>query len=229
MANQETKEEVEFWDEEAEKSKEEKKQEREKKAKEFKQREKPKVNLDGEKVRDGLAQLILTVVELLRELMEKQAIRRIEKGTLNDKQIEDLGNTFQALRKEIEKLKKYFNLEDEDLDMDLGPLTIRGDDDEKGKASVVEILDRLLGKGVVVKGDVVISVAEVDLISLNLGLLLASIDKAQELYGNSNTSKLRKELEEAKKENEILRKSQPFTSHEVSGNEKLKREKSKNK
>jgi hypothetical protein len=206
MANQEAKEEIEFWDEESKKTKEEKKEERERKSREFKQREKPKVNLDGEKVRDGLAQLILTVVELLRELMEKQAIRRIEKGTLNDKQIEDLGNTFQALRREIEKLKKYFNLEDEDLDLDIGPLTIRGDDDEKGKASVVEILDRLLGKGVIVKGDIVISVAEVDLISLNLGLLLASIDKAQELYGNSNSSKLRKELDELKKENERLRK-----------------------
>jgi hypothetical protein len=202
--------ETEFWNEEADegsgKSKEERKKEREKKAKEFKKREKPKVNLDGEKVRDGLAQLILTVVELLRELMEKQAIRRIEKGTLNEKQIEDLGNTFSALRKEIEKLKKYFNLKDEDLDLDLGPLTIRGDDDEKGKASVVEILDRLLGKGVVVKGDIVISVAEVDLISLNLGLLLASIDKAHELYGNSSSSKLRRELEELRKENIELRK-----------------------
>jgi len=211
MANQETKQKEEqatkFWnEEEVKKTKEDKKKERERKSKEFKQRAKPKVNLDGEKVRDGLAQLILTVVELLRELMEKQAIRRIEKGTLNDKQIEDLGNTFQALRKEIEKLKKYFNLKDEDLDLDLGPLTIRGDDDEKGKASVVEILDRLLGKGVIVKGDVVISVADVDLISLNLGLLLASIDKAQELYGVSSTEKLKKEVEELKKENEKLKK-----------------------
>jgi len=214
MAQQETqqkeKQEVEFWDEEAEakKTKEEKKKEVERKKKEFKQKAKPRVNLDGEKVRDGLAQLILTVVELLRELMEKQAIRRIEKGTLNDKQIEDLGNTFQALRKEIEKLKKYFNLKDEDLDLDLGPLTIRGDNDEKGKASVVELLDRLLGKGVVIKGDVVISVADVDLISLNLGLLLASIDKAKELYGVSSTEKLRKELEELKKENERLKKKE---------------------
>jgi len=223
MANQEVKEEVEFWDEEVKKTRDERKKERERKSKEFKQREKPKVKLDGEKVRDGLAQLILTVVELLRELMEKQAIRRIEKGTLNDKQIEDLGNTFQALRKEIEKLKKYFNLKDEDLDMDLGPLTIRGDDDEKGKASVVEILDRLLGKGVIVKGDIVISVAEVDLISLNLGLLLASIDKAQELYGNSSSAKLRRELDELKKENENLRNSQSFNSNEVSGNEELKK------
>jgi len=203
MANQEES----FWkEEEVKKTKEEKKEERERKKEEFKKREKPKINLDGEKVRDGLAQLILTVVELLRELMEKQAIRRIEKGSLNDKQIEDLGNTFQSLRKEIEKLKKYFNLKDEDLDLDLGPLTIRGDNDEKGKASVVELLDRLLEKGVVVKGDVVISVAEVDLISLNLGLLLASIDKAQELYGNSSSSKLKKELDELKKENEILKK-----------------------
>lgn len=203
MAQQKEEQATKFWkDEELEKETREKKKEIE----ERKRFPGKKIHLDGEKVRDGLAQLILTVVELLRELMEKQAIRRIEKGTLNEKQIEDLGNTFQSLKREIEKLKKYFNLEDEDLDINLGPLTIRDDEGETGKASVVEILDRLLGKGVVVKGDVIISVAEVDLIALNLGLLLASIDKAHELYSASSTEQLRKEVEKLKEENEKLKK-----------------------
>jgi hypothetical protein len=174
-----------------------------------KPRQKPKVNLDGEKIRNGLGQLVLTVVELLRELMEKQAIRRIEKGKLTEEQIEKLGNNFKRLKQEIESLKGYFDLEDDDIGLDLGPITLI--EEENGKVSVVEILDRLLGKGVVVKGDVIISVADVDLISLNLGLLLASIDKAQELYGNS-TNKMREEMVKLKEENENLRKSKNLSS-----------------
>lgn len=165
-------------------------------------KEKPKkIKLESEKVRDGLAQLVLTVVELLRELMEKQAIRRIEAGRLTEEQIENLGNTFMGLKKEIEKLKDYFKLEDEDLNLSLGPLTVKGETTDE-KTSVVEILDRLLGKGVVVRGDVVISVAEVDLVSLNIGLLLASIDKAKELYSRDvNTEQLEEEVKKLREEN----------------------------
>jgi hypothetical protein len=163
---------------------------------------KPKVNLEGEKIRNGLGQLVLTVIELLRELMEKQAIRRIEKGKLTEEQIERLGKNFKRLKAEIEKFKEFFEIEDEDIGLDLGPVTLV--EDESGKASVVEILDRLLGKGVVVRGDVIISVADVDLIALNLGLLLASIDKASELYGTS-TKRLNEEVRKLREENERLR------------------------
>lgn len=198
MVQEKKEQETEFWDEEElKKESQEKKRERE----ERKRTPSKKINLEGEKVRDGLAQLILTVVELLRELMEKQAIRKIEGGTLTENQIEDLGNTFMALKKEIEKLKKYFKLEDEDLNIGLGPLTVREEEGESGKVSVVELLDRLIGKGVVVRGDVVISVAEVDLIALNLGLLLASIDKARELYGSPETKQLEEEIRKLKEEN----------------------------
>jgi hypothetical protein len=135
--------------------------------------------------------------------MEKQAIRRIEHGSLTEGQIEDLGNTFMALKEELKKLKEYFKLEDEDLNIDLGPIMTRPAEDETqaGKVSAVEILDRLLGKGVVVKGDVVISVAEVDLLSLNLGLLLASIDKARELYSAPETRQLEEEVRKLREEN----------------------------
>jgi hypothetical protein len=178
---------------------------KEEKTKKAGKKEKPKnkINLEGEKLRSGLAQLILTVIELLRELMEKQAIRRIEYGSLTEGQIEDLGNTFMALKEELKKLKEYFKLEDEDLNIDLGPIMARPAEDEMqaGKVSAVEILDRLLGKGVVVKGDVVISVAEVDLLSLNLGLLLASIDKARELYSAPETRHLEEEVRKLREEN----------------------------
>jgi hypothetical protein len=166
-----------------------------------------KINLEGENLRHGLAQLILTVVELLRELMEKQAIRRIEEGDLKDEQVERLGNTFMDLKNEVEKLKKYFEFEDKDLNLSLGPLIVR--EDETGKASAVEILDKLLAKGVVIRGDIAISVAEVDLISLNLGVLLASINKAKELYGyDVSTKLLEDEVKKLREENLRLKSSQ---------------------
>jgi hypothetical protein len=193
-----------------------------KKNKTSKPKGKIKVNLEGEKIRNGLGQLVLTVIELLRELMEKQAIRRIEKGKLTDEQIERLGNNFKRLKDEVERFKDFFELEDEDIGLDLGPVTLI--EDETGKASVVEILDRLLGKGVVVRGDVVISVADVDLIALNLGLLLASIDKASELYGTS-TKRLQEEVRKLQEENENLKNSQSFVSNEASRNDKLRKRK----
>jgi hypothetical protein len=81
-----------------------------------------RVNADPENLEKGLAQLVLTVIELLRQLMERQAIRRIEGGTLNDEEIERLGRTFLALANRMEELKDTFGLSDEDLNLDLGPL-----------------------------------------------------------------------------------------------------------
>jgi hypothetical protein len=169
-----------------------------------------KLEFKGENVRNALAQLILTVVELLRELLEKQALHRIESGELADEQVENLGLTFMQLKDEVEKLKDYFQLEDEDLNLDLGPLTLRDTPDlpeaEEGKVSAVELLDKLLSKGVVARGDIVISVAEVDLISANLGLLLASINKSKELYNAPNTAQLEEEVRLLRAENEKLKK-----------------------
>jgi hypothetical protein len=81
-----------------------------------------RVNADPESVERGLAQLVLTIVELLRELMERQALRRIDGGGLSEDQIERLGRTFAALDERMEELKREFGLEDEDLNLDLGPL-----------------------------------------------------------------------------------------------------------
>jgi hypothetical protein len=79
-------------------------------------------DVEPEEIQRGLAALVLTVVETLRELMERQALRRMEGGTLTDEEIERLGETFLALREGIEQLKDAFGLEDEDLNIDLGPL-----------------------------------------------------------------------------------------------------------
>ena len=77
---------------------------------------------DRAHVERGLAQLVLTLVELLRQLMERQALRRIDAGGLSEKQIERLGTTFMELDKRMEQLRAEFDLGPEDLNLDLGPL-----------------------------------------------------------------------------------------------------------
>ena len=81
-----------------------------------------RIDLDPEKVKNGLGQLVLTLVKLLHELLEKQAIRRIDAGSLSEEQIERLGLTLMGQAREIERLRDAFGLEEEDLNLDLGPL-----------------------------------------------------------------------------------------------------------
>ncbi len=72
----------------------------------------------------GLAKLALTIIELLKGLMEKQAMRRVEGGSLRDEEIEKMGLTFQLLEKRLEVLRKTFGLKKEDLNIDLGPMKL---------------------------------------------------------------------------------------------------------
>jgi hypothetical protein len=81
-----------------------------------------RVNADPESLERGLAQLVLTIVELLRQLMERQALRRIDNGGLSDEQEERLGQTFMELDKRMAELRDEFGLTEEDLNLDLGPL-----------------------------------------------------------------------------------------------------------
>ena len=81
-----------------------------------------RVNADPEQVERGLAQLVLTVVELLRQLMERQALRRMENDTLTEEEVERMGETFMKLEQRMQELKEEFGLEDRDLNLNLGPL-----------------------------------------------------------------------------------------------------------
>jgi hypothetical protein len=81
-----------------------------------------RVEADREDVERGLAQLVLTLIELLRQLMERQAIRRVEAGGLSEEQVERLGQALIALEQRMGELKVTFGLADEDLNLDLGPL-----------------------------------------------------------------------------------------------------------
>jgi len=87
-----------------------------------KTKEAGRLNLDQQSVKNGLGQLVLTLVKLLHELLERQAIRRMEAGSLTDSEIERLGVTLMLQAQEIERLRKEFGLEEEDLNVDLGPL-----------------------------------------------------------------------------------------------------------
>ncbi|AZM87228.1 MULTISPECIES: gas vesicle protein K [Streptomyces] len=80
------------------------------------------LDLDADTVERDLARLVLTVVELLRQLMERQALRRFESGTLTEEQEERLGLTLMLLEDRMDLLRRRFGLRPEDLNIDLGPL-----------------------------------------------------------------------------------------------------------
>ena len=81
-----------------------------------------RINVDPQSVEQGLAKLVLTLIEFIRRLLEKQAIRRMEGGDLSPEQIEDLGLALMKLESKLEELKTQFGLEAEDLNIDLGPV-----------------------------------------------------------------------------------------------------------
>ncbi len=81
-----------------------------------------RINADPERVEQGLAKLVLTLIELLRRLLEKQALRRIEGGSLTPDEIERMGLTFLRLEEKMAELTAHFGLSEEDLNLSLGPL-----------------------------------------------------------------------------------------------------------
>ena len=81
-----------------------------------------RINVDAQSVEQGLAKLVLTLIELIRRLLEKQAIRRMEGEGLTPEQVEELGLALMKLEEKMGELKGQFGLEDEDLNLDLGPL-----------------------------------------------------------------------------------------------------------
>ncbi len=76
-----------------------------------------KINIDPENIENGLAKLVLTLVELIKKLLEKQAIRRIEGGSLSDEEVERIGEALMKLEDKLQELKDLFGLKDEDLNL----------------------------------------------------------------------------------------------------------------
>ena len=81
-----------------------------------------RIDANPKNVEKGLAKLVLTLVELIRKLLEKQAIRRIEGGSLSEEEIEGIGETLMKLENKMKELKEIFGLKDEELNLNLGPL-----------------------------------------------------------------------------------------------------------
>jgi actin-like ATPase involved in cell morphogenesis len=81
-----------------------------------------RINVDAQSVEQGLAKLVLTLIELIRRLLEKQAIRRMEGNDLSPEQVEELGLALMKLEAKMQELKAQFGLADEDLNLDLGPI-----------------------------------------------------------------------------------------------------------
>lgn len=81
-----------------------------------------RIEANPEQVEQGLARLVLTLIEVLRKVLEHQAVRRMEGGTLTDAEVERMGVTLLRLNDRMEELKGVFGLKDDDLSIDLGPL-----------------------------------------------------------------------------------------------------------
>ena len=81
-----------------------------------------RISADPDVVENGLAKLVLSIIELVRKLLEKQALRRMDAGNLTDDEIERLGNALMKLEDKMAELKRAFGLSDEELNIKLGPL-----------------------------------------------------------------------------------------------------------
>lgn len=129
----------------------------------------------------GLAPLLLTVVELVRQLMEAQIIRRMESGDLSDADLDRASESVRRLEEEIVHLCDVFEIDPEDLNIDLGEMgtLLPGKGgyypgETTQSPSLLELLDRLLDTGVVVEGDVDLGLAQLNLIQAKLRLVLTS-------------------------------------------------------
>lgn len=81
-----------------------------------------RLETDPEQVQRDLVRLVLTIIELVRQLMERQALRRVDSGDLSDEQVEQLGLALMRLEEAMTELQERFDIDARDLNLDLGPL-----------------------------------------------------------------------------------------------------------
>ncbi|MFM6189323.1 MAG: gas vesicle protein K [Planktothrix sp.] len=129
----------------------------------------------------GLAPLLLTVVELVRQLLEAQIIRRMEGGILSESDLDRAAESIQKLQEQILHLCEIFEVDPKELNINLGEFgTLLPEPgsyypgEDSTNPSVLELVDRLLNTGVVVEGNVDLGLAKLDLIHLKLRLVLTS-------------------------------------------------------
>lgn len=83
-----------------------------------------RISADPEAVENGLARLVLSIIELIRRLLERQALRRMDRGTLSEEEIERIGLALMKLEDKMEELRTVFGLTEEDLNLSLGPIRL---------------------------------------------------------------------------------------------------------
>ena len=81
-----------------------------------------RISADAEIVENGLAKLVMSIIELVRQLLEKQALRRMDAGNLSEEEIERLGNALMKLEEKVDEMRAVFGLSRDDLRLDLGPI-----------------------------------------------------------------------------------------------------------
>ena len=81
-----------------------------------------RIAADSDIVENGLAKLVLSIIELVRRLLEKQALRRMDAGNLTDEEIERVGSALMKLEEKMAEMKQIFGLDDDDLNLKLGPV-----------------------------------------------------------------------------------------------------------
>ena len=127
----------------------------------------------AEKLQNGLASLVMNLVETIIEVLERQAFRRFNAGTLTDEEIERLGVAFTQMRERMSEMASKFDYQPRALELALSaPDTNRAHDQQAQGTSLVDLIDKVIDKQAVIAGDLRIAVAGIDLVTLNL---LASV------------------------------------------------------
>jgi hypothetical protein len=136
---------------------------------------------DSKEIQNGIAKLVLTIVKVLVDLLERQAQRKVIAGTLTPNQLERLGLAFINIRQTLHDVVTQFGFKYEELNLPIASVGNREDDtdDLGGKqalssSALVDILDKLINKQTVIAGEIVISVADIDLVVLNLLAMLSN-------------------------------------------------------
>jgi hypothetical protein len=136
----------------------------------------PNKSLNQDLMQNGLAKLVLTLVELLRKVLERQAVHRFEKNDLSEEEVERLGAAFIELKNKVQELTQIFGIKKEDLNLNLGSL-LKSGNKTLDESSLVDVLDTCIQKGLVLAGTARVSVADVDLIGLDLYAVLHPISR----------------------------------------------------
>ncbi len=120
----------------------------------------------------GIAKFVLSLVKLVTEVLEKQAMRRFDAGSLSSQQADTLGTAFYQIDNKLKEISGAFGLKSpEQLELNFNTLSLPGQNNttlQASSSSLADIIDRIVDRGAVVAGNVSICVADVELLTINL-------------------------------------------------------------